>query len=201
MNRIARSPGIGGAMLLVLAPWSVTYPSGPSSSHSSSPAQAAAPAASQPASLQADLVKDWARIRDIVTKIADAMPEDKYGFKPTPEQRTFGEQMLHVAAANVNYLKLLGAKTEAPAFNMKAAAKAEIVKALGDSYEYGAAVLKEQTDHSLLETVQGPRYMGTATKARIAWAAIEHAWDEYGVVTTYLRLNHIVPPASVRSST
>ena len=73
---------------------------------------------------------------------------------------------------------------------------ADILKALGDSYDFGIAVLKAQTAASVTETVTGPRFLGPSTRARIAYRAMGHAWDEYGVMTTYLRLNGIVPPAS-----
>ncbi len=153
------------------------------------------PAAQTP-TLKSDLLKDWEGIRGTITKLADAMPEEKFGFKPTPEQRTFGEQLLHVAGANVFFLKTLGGKATAPAIDQKATSKAAIMKALGDSFDYGTAVINEQTDQSLVEAIKGPSFIGTATRARIAWDAIGHVWDEYGVVTTYLRLNNIVPPAS-----
>ena len=79
-------------------------------------------------------------------KIADAMPEDKFGFKATPAQRSYGEQIMHVAGANVMILKALGAKATPPTMNPKATAKAEILKALADSYDFGIAAVKEQTD-------------------------------------------------------
>jgi hypothetical protein len=158
-------------------------------------ATALRPAAQTP-TLKSDLLKDWEGIRGTITKLADAMPEDKFSFKPTPAQRTFGEQLLHVAGANVFFMKTLGAKAAPPAIDQKATSKAAIMKALADSFDYGTAVLNEQTDQSLTEAVQGPSFIGTATRARLVWATIGHVWDEYGVVTTYLRLNNIVPPAS-----
>ena len=77
-------------------------------------------------------------------------------------------------------MEFVGAKTPAPAIDKNAASKAE--------------ALKEQTDRSIAETVQVPNFIGT--RARLVWSAIGHAWDEYGVMTVYLRLNGIVPPAS-----
>jgi uncharacterized damage-inducible protein DinB len=153
------------------------------------------PAAQSP-TIQSDALKDWTNMKETMTKIADAMPEDKFGFKPTPAQRTFGEQILHVAGANVGLIKMLGGKAAAPTVNAKATSKAEILKALADSYDYGIAVIKEQTDQAMLEAVKGPSFIGTATRARLVWATIGHAWDEYGAMTVYLRLNGIVPPAS-----
>jgi len=156
------------------------------------------PAAAQSPTIQSDVLKDWTNMKDTMTKIADAMPEDKFGYKPTPAQRSFGEQILHVAGANVGLIQTLGGKTAAPAINQKATSKAEILKALTDSYDYGIAVLKEQTDQSMLEAVKGPSFIGTATRAKIVWNTIGHAWDEYGAMTVYLRLNNVIPPASRR---
>jgi hypothetical protein len=153
------------------------------------------PAAQSP-TLKGDLLKDWENMKKTMAAIGDAMPEDKFGYKPTPAQRSFGEQLLHVAGANVFFLKTLGSKATAPTIDQKATAKAAILKALADSFDYGSAVITEQTDQTMLEAVQGPSFIGTATRARLVWATIGHAWDEYGVITTYLRLNNIVPPAS-----
>ncbi len=156
----------------------------------------ALPAAAQSTTIQSDALKDWTNMKETMTKIADAMPEDKFGFKPTPAQRSFGEQILHVAGANVGILRSLGGKAPAPAINQKATSKAEIMKALTDSFDYGIAVIKEQTDQSMAEAVKGPSFIGTATRARLVFDTIGHAWDEYGAMTVYLRLNGIVPPAS-----
>jgi uncharacterized damage-inducible protein DinB len=152
----------------------------------------------QSVSIQSDLLKDWTNMKETMTKIADAMPEDKFDYKPTPAQRSFGEQILHVAQANVGLMKSLGGKAAAPTIDKAATSKAATMKALTDSYDYGTAVIKEQTDQSMAEAVQGPSFIGTATRARLVWDTIGHAWDEYGAMTVYLRLNGIVPPASRR---
>jgi len=133
-------------------------------------------------------------MKDTMTKIADAMPEDKFGYKPTPAQRSYREQIVHVAIDNVALMKFLGAKTPAPAIDTNATSKADALKALADSFDYGSAVIREQTDRSIAETVRIPNFVGT--RARLVWSAIGHAWDEYGVMTVYLRLNGIIPPAS-----
>ncbi|HEX3702575.1 MAG TPA: DinB family protein [Vicinamibacterales bacterium] len=152
--------------------------------------------AAQSTTIQSDVLKDWTSMKETMTKIADAMPEDKFAFKPTPAQRNYGEQILHVAQANVGIIKTLGGKTAAPTIDAKATSKVVILKALADSFDYGIAVIKEQTDQSMAQAVEGPRFIGTATRARLVWDTIGHAWDEYGAMTVYLRLNGIVPPAS-----
>lgn len=156
------------------------------------------PAAQGP-SIQAELLKDLTNQKEQMGKIADAMPEDKFGFKATPAQRSYGEQILHVAGANVMLFKTYGAKAAAPTINQKATAKAEILKALADSYDFGIAAIKEQSDQAMMEAVQGPAFLGSSTRARIAYFVMNHAMDIYGQMAVYLRLNGIVPPASRNS--
>ena len=158
------------------------------------------PAAGATSTLSADLVKDWEAQKDMLVKIADAMPEDKFGFKSTPAQRSYGEQIMHIATANVGLSKLIDSKGTPPTFTAESAkTKAEILKALSDSYDFGIAALKNQTDATLQETVQGPRFLGPSTRARIAYRALGHSMDIYGQMAVYLRLNGIVPPASRNS--
>jgi uncharacterized damage-inducible protein DinB len=160
---------------------------------------AASRLAAQAPSIQAELLKDFTNQKEQMAKIADAMPEDKFGFKATPAQRSYGEQILHIAGANVMLFKAFGAKGTAPAINQKATAKAEILKALADSYDYGIAAIKDQTDQTMMQSVQGPAFLGASSRARIAYFTLTHAMDIYGQMAVYLRLNGIVPPASRNS--
>jgi uncharacterized damage-inducible protein DinB len=154
--------------------------------------------AAQSATLNAELLKDWADMKQTMMKIAEAMPEDKYSFKSTPPQRDFGQQVLHVAGANVMYFRFFGGQAPAPTINRDARSKAEILKALADSFDYGTAVIKEQTDRSMLETVQTNGFLGPSSRARVIYFLLGHTWDIYGQMAVYLRLNGVVPPASQR---
>jgi len=88
-------------------------------------------------SISCDIQKDWLRNGFLLYGVADAMPEDKFGFKPTPAQQTFGERVLHSASTDISLLMTLGAKTPPPAIDMKATAKAGVLAALRQSGEYG----------------------------------------------------------------
>jgi DinB family protein len=151
-------------------------------------------ASAQSATVRTDVVQEWTQMKETMRQLAEAMPEEKLGFRPVPGLRTYGEQLLHVADDNVKLLKLVGAQVPAPAIDLKATTKTAIVKALLDSYDYGSAVLAQQTDASITDAVHLSNWNGT--RGRLVWSAIGHAWDEYGVMTVYLRLNGIVPPAS-----
>jgi hypothetical protein len=94
-------------------------------------------------------------------------------------------------------LGALGGKTPAPMINMKATAKADIVKAVADSFDYGTAVVKEFDNKTIQDTVQAP-FMGPSTRARIVFFLNAHSQDIYGQMAVYLRLNGVVPPASQR---
>jgi uncharacterized damage-inducible protein DinB len=149
------------------------------------------------ATVLGDLKKDWAAQKDTMMKIADAMPEDKFDYKSTPAQRSFGEQIMHVATANRGILQTIGSSTRVPTFEPGAAtSKEQVLQALADSYDYGITLLNEQTDASIMQTVQGPAFLGPSTRARIYWFLLGHSMDIYGQMAVYLRLNGIVPPAS-----
>jgi len=154
--------------------------------------------AAQGATLKGDFLKEWAGQKDTLMKIAEAMPEGKYSFKPTPAQRDFGGHVMHIAQINLMVFKMLGAKAPAPTINEKAATKAEMIKAMADSFDYGTAILNEQTDQTMAASIQGPPWMGPSTRARIFAFMIGHTQDTYGQMVVYLRLNGGVPPASAR---
>jgi uncharacterized damage-inducible protein DinB len=151
--------------------------------------------------LQEGTLRDWNSQRDLLLKLAAAMPEEKFGYRPTPAQRTWGEQILHIAQANVNQMGRLGSKRAAPAIDMKLTSPAAILKALADSFDYGTAVLEEQTDAALIQQAPNTpfdRFMGPSAGIRVVYYVVGHTWDIYGQMVVYLRLNGITPPASQR---
>ncbi len=161
---------------------------------------AASTSSAQGVTVAGDMLKDWQQQKATMVAIADAMPEDKFGYKSTPAQRNYGEQVMHVVQVNQMLLGTLGAKTPAPPINMKATSRADILQALRQSYDYGEAVFKEFNDAAWTQAVMGPRFMGQATRVRIGNFAMTHTMDIYGQMVVYLRLNNIVPPASRREN-
>jgi uncharacterized damage-inducible protein DinB len=168
---------------------------GTSSPPATTEAPTAAPAAAQSAILS-DLLKDWQEQKDGMVKLAEAMPEEKFGYKSTPAQRSYGEHIMHAALVNVDLLKLVGGRAAAPTFTAESAkTKADILAALAASYDFGTALLNEQTEATIGQT-QDASWLGTSTRARMFWTLLSHSMDVYGQMVVYLRLNGIVPPAS-----
>jgi uncharacterized damage-inducible protein DinB len=150
-------------------------------------------------SIQAEMLKDWTDLKDTLMKIANEMPAEEYGFKPTPPQETFGRRVVHIAVGANRFLQLLGSKAPVPTVDANSAAmtKAAAMKALADSFDYGTAILKEQTDQTIMQAVDAP-FLGSSSRARVFTFLIGHTWDLYGQLVVYLRLHGHVPPASQR---
>ena len=144
---------------------------------------------------------DWSRNNFLVYGLADAMPEGKYGFKPTPEQQSFGERVLHVAQVNLMILQALGAKAPAPEIDMKGTAKAQAMAAVQRTGDYGVAVIRELGEEGLLARVDTPGPMGffmgpKLSRQRALYFLMTHSQDTYGQLVVYARLNGVTPPAS-----
>ena len=160
------------------------------------PVGAQAPAT---ASIQAEMLKDWTDLKDTLMKIANEMPAEGYSFKPTPPQETFGRRVVHIGVGANRFLQLVGGKDSAPRVDAATAAmtKQAAIKAMADSFDYGTAILKQQTDQTMLQTVDVP-FLGPSSRARVFTFMIGHTWDLYGQLAAYLRLQGHVPPASRR---
>jgi hypothetical protein len=136
---------------------------------------------------------------------ADAMPEDKYSFAPTNGEfkgvRTFAQQVKHVAA--VNYLvgaAILGEKppvelgSENGPDSLKS--KAEIMAFLKDSFAYAHKAAASVDEKNMTDPIKSPFGEGQTTRLSMAMLIPAHAFDHYGQMVEYLRMNGIVPPAS-----
>ena len=135
--------------------------------------------------------------------LAEAMPEERYGFKPTggafEDARSFGDQVKHVACGNFAFFNEIEKKTPPEDCGTggpsPARTKAELVTYLRESFAYAGGVLKTMTPANALEPAGGP-YGGQSTRLGLATLAVWHASDHYGQLVIYLRMNGIVPPAS-----
>ena len=141
-----------------------------------------------------------------VVDAAEAMPDDKYNFSPESLKiagsdykgvRTFGEQVKHIAASNyLIWSPITGEKAPETANGGKGPdamkSKAEIVTFLKDSFAYGHKVVATLTAATAIEPVGKNK----RPKLFLATFAVAHAFDHYGQMAEYLRMNGIVPPAS-----
>jgi hypothetical protein len=171
----------------------------------------AAPAASttpaQPPATVASIVdRQVSAVEKLIVDIAEAMPEDRFNFSPEGLKipgaeykgvRTFALQVKHVAASNnILWAQLTGDKLpdDYKGGNGPEAlkTKAEILKFLKDSYALGHRAAALLTAQNILE----PPGSGKSSRLQLATFGVAHAYDHYGQMVEYLRMNGIVPPAS-----
>lgn len=153
------------------------------------------------ANLVCEVENDWSRNNLMLYGLANSMPEDKFGYKPTPAQQTFGERVLHVAQVNLMLLQALGAKTPMPVIDMNAISKAASMDALQRVGGYGIAVIKELGEQGLLARIDSPGPVGwfmgpQVSRQRVLYFLMTHSQDTYGQLVVYARMNGITPPAS-----
>ena len=138
----------------------------------------------------------WESTRRLVLGIAESVPEDKYDFRPTPAVRTAREILIHLIGENYTFFgRVSGDILESNARFDGLKSRAEILKALRESYDYGARVWDGLTEEKALEMVAGRGGQQVQRWSAIL-AAIQDNMNHYGNLVVYLRLNGIVPPRS-----
>jgi DinB family protein len=131
-----------------------------------------------------------------LTAAAEAMPADKYGYKPTPAQMSFGQLVLHVAGTNYFMCATIaGTKAPQPAKLEPTAAKDVLVARVKESFDYCTTTLAPIDDSRLSEMV--PFFGGRKISRGGAMMGLAGDWsDHYGASAIYLRLNGILPPTA-----
>jgi len=140
-----------------------------------------------------------------------AMPADKFDFAPSqaifvPGQktefatvRTFAQQATHVAQANYFFYSVVsGLKPDVDMEGLpKLTKKDDVVAALAGSFAFAHKAIATLTPGNAFEVVKLPE-PGMWTRGTLAAFGVAHAFDHYGQMVEYLRMNGIVPPASAK---
>ena len=145
------------------------------------------------------LVADWTRARDYTKEYLDAMSEEGYSFKPTPDIRSFAEQMIHLASGNFGFIS--AATGIANPYQGKDLAKMEelktkagLTKFVMESYDFAINAAKSVDLKKADEPIKLFNRFDTTRGA--AWSkAFEHQTHHRGQTTIYLRLKGFTPPA------
>jgi uncharacterized damage-inducible protein DinB len=139
-----------------------------------------------------------------ITKSADKMPEEDYGLRPgtQPEVRTFGQHLAHVADFNYMWCaQAKGEKNPNAGNNLEKTltTKADIVKALNDSFAYcdsAYMALTDATGAEVLTITQENGRQQQQTRMGLLILNVVHNSELYGNIVTTLRIKNIVPPSS-----
>jgi uncharacterized damage-inducible protein DinB len=133
---------------------------------------------------------------DKFTRLAEAIPADKYTWRPAPEVRSFAEVFLHVSAANYNLYKLVGTPPP-PGFDLKALEKsttdkAKVIATLKDSFAHAKKAITAMPDVDLEKSLDW--FGGKNTQRGILLFIVRHAAEHLGQSIAYARVVGIVPP-------
>jgi len=161
------------------------------------PAASAPPAQSTPPAnpITASEKGFYSFVSNAVIGAAQKMPEENYSFKPTPEVRTFGQLVGHVADASYMFCsQAIGEANPAKDIEKTKTSKADLVAALKDGVAYCTKAFDSMTDAKGSQMVK----LFNFDLARLTVFSINsaHTDEHYGNMVTYLRLKGIVPPTS-----
>jgi uncharacterized damage-inducible protein DinB len=136
-------------------------------------------------------------IRSLVLRTAEKVPENVYEFKPTPDVRSLGGVIGHIADGNNLLCGVAGGEKAAPnPVNEKKTTRADLVAALQASFAACDKVFAETTDANASAPVD---FFGQKqTRLGMLAFTTSHMWEHYGNLVTYMRLKNIVPPSSER---
>jgi uncharacterized damage-inducible protein DinB len=148
----------------------------------------------------------WNDIGNKLIAMARDFPEDKYDFKLQKEQRTFAENLLHVAAVDYDLIRSVSGSNIGPDFGKNKhnpsrdvyRTKADVVKLIQQAVADGANLIQQQGDAGLDKITQYA-WGNKLVHNSYTWMwTIEHSGEHYGQLVVYYRANNLVPPDSRR---
>jgi uncharacterized damage-inducible protein DinB len=193
MHMTTRTLLLGSTLLAALACGQLAF--------AQAPAAAPAAAAANPnhGPIMTTLKAQWVAVRDKVIPICDIIPEDKLDYKPTPEVRSFKDLIIHITGEGYTFLGRAGSvpgvtpPTMAELNALKT--KAELMKALRDSFEWQGKLIDSLTDATASEMAAGRGGApGTTPKWGSIVGLIADNMDHFGNLVTMVRINGMVPP-------
>jgi uncharacterized damage-inducible protein DinB len=133
---------------------------------------------------------------DKFTRLAEAIPADKYNWRPAADVRSFAEVFLHVSAANYNLYKLVGTPppTGVDVKNLEKSTteKTKVVATLKDSFAHAKQAIKAMPDADLEKSMDW--FGGKNTERGVLLFIVRHAAEHLGQSIAYARMAGVVPP-------
>src|ERR1700751_412094 len=158
------------------------------------------PAQEKPAVSAENALTSWnkiacARLKNILSRSAEKMPEENYSFKPVDTVRSYGQIIGHLADAQYLFCSLaMGEKNPGLDIEHTKTSKADLVAALNTAFAYCDKAYESMTDASAAQTI---KLFGNDSPRMSALIVNNmHNMEHYGNLVTYMRIKGIVPPSS-----
>jgi len=148
----------------------------------------------------------WNEIGNKLIAMAADFPEDIYDFKVQKDERTFAENLLHIAAVDYDLMRSTSGSNIGPDFGKNKhnpsrdvyKTKADVVKLIQQAVADGASLIQQQGDAGLDKTMKFAWGNKLVHNSYIWTYAIEHSAEHYGQLVVYYRANNLVPPDTRR---
>lgn len=167
-------------------------------------AQGAKQAPKPAASASDELLAQWNEVHNKLIEMAKDFPEDKYDFRVQKDERTFAENLLHIAGVDYIFLNAVSGTKAGPDFGKDPEnpsrsvykTKADVVRLLELATAEGASLIKKLGDAGMNKVVKYPFGNMMAHASFLLWGDLEHCGEHYGQLVVYYRANNMVPPES-----
>lgn len=133
-------------------------------------------------------------VKTDVLRTAEKLPEDVYNYQPTPEVRTAGQLIAHIADGQYEFCSPVTGKPVSKDIEKTVKSKAALLAALKDAFAYCDAVYAGLTDAEAVKSI--PFFGQNMAKIGVLDFNTAHTNEHYGNLVTYMRLKGIVPPSS-----
>ena len=155
----------------------------------------AAPSFAQTNPATAAAKAQFGMISSVLARTAEKVPENLYAFKATPEVRSIGQLIGHIADSQFGMCATAaGEKPPQSGIEKTKTSKADLTKAIIDSNAYCNQVIDAMNDQKGMEVIKF--FTGPSPRLAVLGFNVAHSYEHYGNLVTYLRLNKIVPPSS-----
>src|ERR1700733_1901350 len=164
-----------------------------------------AKAATKPAeSASNELLAQWNEVHNKLIAMAKDFPEDKYDFKVQKDERSFAENLLHIAGVDYEFLSSMSSAKLGPDFGKDLEnpsrsiykTKADVAKLMEQVSADGAALIKQLGDAGLNKVFKYPFGNRMVHGSFFLWGDLEHCGEHYGQLVVYYRANNLVRPES-----
>jgi len=160
-------------------------------------AVAAAAAVARPAAAAggaaAVYLKRWNSAKEFTLLVAEAMPAEHYDFKPNPAQRSFGQVLAHLSAANTRYFARLKG-VDPPVKEPEKADKETVKKFITECFDWCAGILGGLSEEDLQKSIPGRGAQPAVTGRDLVLNGFIHTAHHRGYSEVYMRVKGLEPP-------
>ncbi len=151
--------------------------------------------------MKAQALLDLERVQKKFVDLANAVPQDKFGWRPSEDTRSFAEVLLHVAAERYQILALMGATppsdSNGKTFDKSTSDKAKIIEELNKPWQFTQRTITGMSNADFAKLL--PKLGPQANAGDVVYILVSDAHEHLGQAVTYARTNGVVPPWTVEA--